>query len=196
MRRRACVDLLALAAAALLACDGQGPRTPAHIVIAPNHPRVPMGGTIQLTATVADADGRAIDGEPVTFQSSDITVLTVSGSGLLTSVGPLGTSVVSAASGGVSAEVEAGVVRPPSSLDVSPTSLDLEPGESVTLSVTVTDEDGDSVPGPGVLFRTSNTAVATVTNFGRVTGGEPGGATISASIGELSREILVAVAAP
>ena len=196
MRRHARVSLLGFAAAVLFACDDEGPRTPADIVIAPNLPRVPMGGTTQLTATVVDADGRAIDGEPVTFASSDASVLTVSGSGLLTSVGPLGTSIVSAASGDVAAEVEASVVVGPSTLYVTPASLELEPGESATLTVIVTDENGDSIPGPGVLFRTSNPAVANVTSFGYVSAGEPGGATITLSIGELNREVPVAVAVP
>ncbi len=48
-------------AAALLGCDDEGPATPADIVVAPNLPRVPMGRTEQLTATVVDARGRAIE---------------------------------------------------------------------------------------------------------------------------------------
>jgi uncharacterized protein YjdB len=196
MRCHASVGLLGVAAAVLLACDDQGPRTPADIVIAPNLPRVALGGTTQLTATVVDADGRAIEGEPVTFASSDLSVLTVSESGLLTSVGPLGTSVVSAVSGDVTAEVEARVVVGPSTLYVSPTSLELESGQSAQLSITVTDENGDSIPGPELLLQTSDPSVAVVTSFGYVTGGEPGAATITITSGEHSREVHVAVSAP
>ena len=198
MRRPACVSLpgVALAAALLLACDDQGPRTPADIVIAPNLPRVPMGGTTQLTATVVDAEGRAIEDEPVTFTSSDISVLTASEDGLLTSVGPLGTSIVSAASGNLLAEVEARVVVGPSSMFVSPTSLQLEPGEIVRLNVTVTDENGDSMPAPELLFRTDNPAVAQVTEDGYVSGRELGAASVTVSSGEHSRDVSVAVSLP
>jgi uncharacterized protein YjdB len=190
------VGLLAVVAAVLLACDDAGPRTPAHIVIAPNLPRVPIGGASQLTVTVVNADGRAIEGEPVTFQSSDVAVLTVSESGLLTSVGPLGASVISAASGDVTAEVEATVVVGPSTLYVSPASLELESGQSASLSITVTDEDGEPIPSAGVLFQTSDPSVADVTTDGRVTGEAPGAATITVSSGEHSRDVLVAVSAP
>ena len=188
---------LLLAPAVLLACGADaGPRTPADIVVAPNLPRVPMGGTSQLTATVVDADGRAIAGEPVTFESSDPAILTVGESGLLTSVGPLGTSIISAASGSVTTEVEAKVVLGPSGIFVTPSSLALHPGDDASLAVTVTDESGDSIPDAEVLWQTSDAAVVVITNYGGVTAGEPGTATITASSGELSREVPVTVSPP
>ena len=129
MRRHARLGLLAVAAM-VLACDDQGPRTPSDVVLTPNLPRVPMGGTLQLTATVVDAEGRAVEGEPVTFASSDLSVLTVGEGGLLTSVGPLGTSAVSAASGDLTTQVEAEVVIGPSALYVTPASFSLLPMNS------------------------------------------------------------------
>ena len=155
-----------------------------------------MGGTRQLTATVVDAEGRAIAGEPVTFESSDPSVLTVGESGLLTSAGPLGSSIISAASGSVTTEVEAQVVLGPSAIFVAPASLALHPGEGALLNVTVTDESGDSIPDAEVLWQTSDAAVVAVTASGGVTAGEPGTATITASSGELSREVPVTVSAP
>lgn len=190
------VGRLAVAVAVLLACGDEGPRTPADIVLAPNLPRVPMGGTQQLTATVVDDEGRAVEGEPVTFTSSDLSVLTVTGEGLLTSVGPLGTSIVSAAAGELTAQVEARVVIGPSTLYVIPSSLELAPEESSVLNWTVTDENGDSIPEPQVLFQTSNSSVASVTAAGSVRGGEPGTATITVTSGDDVREIPVTVSAP
>jgi hypothetical protein len=47
---------LLLAPAVLLACgDGLGPNDPAAIIITPEEPRVVIGQTLQLTATVVDA---------------------------------------------------------------------------------------------------------------------------------------------
>jgi uncharacterized protein YjdB len=155
-----------------------------------------MGGTEQLTATVVDSEGRAIAGEPVTFESSDPSVLTVGESGLLTSAGPLGSSIISAASGSVATEVEAKVVLGPSAIFVVPSSLALHPGEDASFDVTVTDASGDSIPDADVLWQTSDAAVVTVTAFGGVTAGDPGTATITASSGELSREVPVTVSAP
>jgi hypothetical protein len=196
MRRHACVGLLAVAAAMLLACDDQGPRTPADLVVAPNQPRVPVGGSTRLIVTVVDADGREIVGEPATFESSDSSILTVSRSGILTSVGPLGISLVTVASGDLSTEVEARVVVGPSSLYVSPSYLELVTGEVAALSVTVTDEYGDSIPAPDVRFRTSFPAVAEVTADGHVVGGEPGGTTIDITSGEETRWVQVSVSTP
>ena len=194
MRRHARLGLLAVAAM-VLACDDQGPRTPSDVVLTPNLPRVPMGGTLQLTATVVDAEGRAVEGEPVTFASSDLSVLTVGDGGLLTSVGPLGTSAVSAASGDLTTQVEAEVVIGPSALYVTPASFSLLPDEFAVLNWTVTDENGDSIPQPLVLFQTSDPLVVDVSDGGSVRAGEPGTATITVTSGDDSREIPVTVSA-
>jgi uncharacterized protein YjdB len=155
-----------------------------------------MGGSRQLTATVIDDQGRAIPGEPVAFESLDESVLTVDGSGLLTSVGPLGSSIISAASGSVIAQVEAKVVLAQSAIVVTPAALALEPGEEASLDVTVTDEHSDSIPNAQVLWQTSDAAVVVVNEIGDVTAGEPGTATITASSGALSLEVPVTVSAP
>jgi len=177
----------------LVACDDQGPRTPADIVVTPNVARVPMGGTLQLTATVVDADGRAIDGETVTFESAEPDVVTVSDAGLLTSVGSLDTVTVTAISGDLAAEVEAQVVPPPSSLTVSPTSLRLAVGEYVQLYIIVTDENGDSIPDAEVVLETDNPAVAWVSVDGGVMGQRSGLATVYVTSGDYRRDVAVAV---
>ena len=180
-------------AAALLGCDDEGPATPADIVIAPNLPRVAMGGTAQLTATVVDADGRAIEGYPVTFRSSDVSVLTVSPDGLLHSAGPLGTSIISVTAGDVTAEVEATVVPGPSTLLVIPDMLDLVVGGQEFLSVTVTDENGDIVQQPELVYRTDNPEVAQVSIDGYVTALHEGMAMIGVSSAGLSAEVEIHV---
>jgi uncharacterized protein YjdB len=163
MRRLASVGLLGVAAAVLLACgDDLGPRIPAAILVTPEAPRVPLAGTLQLAATVVDASGREITGHTVTFQSSDTTVLTVDDSGLLTSVGGTGSSLISAVSGDITAEVEAAVALPPSAIVVSPRSLELDTGQEAGLAFTVTDENGEPVPGAQVAFQGSDPAIVRV----------------------------------
>jgi hypothetical protein len=180
-------------AAALVACDDQGPAAPADIVIAPNLPRVPMGGTEQLTATVVDADGRAIERYPVTFRSSDAAVLTVSPGGLLRSVGPLGSSIISVTAADVTAEVEATVVPGPSTLLVTPDMLDLVVGGQEFLEVTVTDENGNVVRQPELVYRTDNPEVAQVSLEGYVTALHQGMAMITVSSGGLIGRVEVHV---
>jgi uncharacterized protein YjdB len=186
-------SLILLTPVLLVACDDQGPRTPADLVVTPNMPQVPMGGTRQLTATVVDADGRAIDGEAVTFESAEPDVVMVSDGGLLTSVGSLDTVTITATSGDLAAEVEAEVVPPPSSLVVSPSSLRLAVGEAVQLYIIVTDEHGDSIPDAELVLETDNAAVASVSVDGVVRGMRSGLATVYVISGEHRRDIAVAV---
>ena len=193
MRRSLLLVPVLLAPALLPACDDQGPGAPAAIVITPNAPRVPAGATRQLTATVVDDDGRAIPGEPMAFESSEPDLVTVSEAGLLTSVGGLGTATIIAASGDLTAEVEAEVVPPPSSLYVSPTSLRLAVGEAVQLYIIVTDENGDSIPNAELAVHTDNPDVAAVTVDGWVTGNHSGLTLVAITSGEHRREVSVAV---
>jgi uncharacterized protein YjdB len=183
-----------LLSAVLLACgDDAGPSTPAEIVITPNRPHVPMGETLQLTVTVVDENGRAVEGESVAFASSDGAILTVDEEGLLTSVGGTGTSVITATSGSLEAEVEAQVVLTPLTMAVSPASLALEAGAEGRLHVTVTDENADSIPDAAILFATTDAFVASVNTVGAVTGGAPGTATITITSGDYVREVPVTV---
>jgi uncharacterized protein YjdB len=180
----------------LAACGGdQGPHTPAAIVLTPNAPRVPAGGTLQLTAAVVDDEGRALPDEPIVFESSEPTVVTVSDEGLLTSVGPLGSATITAGSGAFTAEVEADVVPPPSSLFVSPLSLTLPVNETFQLYIIVTDEHGDSIPDAELAVHTDNTAVISVGVDGNVWAKESGLATITVVNGDRRRDVHVTVTA-
>ena len=199
MRRHTCGVLLGVAAAVLVACgDDLGPRVPAAIALTPEAPQVPVAGTLQLAATVVDASGHEIPGSTVSFQSSDTTVLTVNDAGLLTSVGGSGSSLITAASGDLTAQVEAEVVLPPSAIVVGVGSLELDTGEGQFLGFTVTDENGESVPGARVTFQSSNPTIASVeavdwTDALIVTGHGTGSATVTLTRGELTAEVPVTV---
>ncbi|HMG70160.1 MAG TPA: Ig-like domain-containing protein, partial [Gemmatimonadaceae bacterium] len=96
---------LAILGGALLtaSCGGGGtePRTPGSISIAPsNPPPMAAGSTIQLSATVLDTKGLQMSGQVVTF-STIATIVTVSGQGQVTSVGPVGNAIITAAVGSV-----------------------------------------------------------------------------------------------
>lgn len=78
----------------MLACgDSQGPdnpvvERPAAVVIGGlPHASLLAGGSVQLTGTVVSASGSVLMGIPLTWQSSDPEVATVSGSGLVTAGG-------------------------------------------------------------------------------------------------------------
>jgi YVTN family beta-propeller protein len=78
--------------------DGTGPGVAAGIVISPNAPWIRVGASVQLTATVVDSNGRPIVGRPVTFFSTDYSIIAVTPDGLASAVGPLGSAFVVARS--------------------------------------------------------------------------------------------------
>jgi uncharacterized protein YjdB len=182
-RRSWCVRVL-LVPVLLAGCSGGedevGPRVPASIVVVPNEPKVPLGGTTQLTATVVDAAGRAIPDQPLTFVSGSPEVITVSARGLLTAVGSVGSSHIEVASGQLTGSVEAAAVLPPSAIVVEPRTLELQLGQIVSLGVVVTNELSQVVFVP-VTFATSNPTIASVDQSGSVTGVHNGTAKIVVS---------------
>jgi YVTN family beta-propeller protein len=193
-----CARLLALSALLpLVACgsDSVEPRRiPAAIVIIPNAPRVAQKATKQLTATVVDAAGREIDGETVAFASSDTTLITVSTTGLLVSVGPLGTATITVSDGELTGTVDAEVTLVPSSVTVTPNPIVLQRGLSQLLSAVVSDANGDPVAGAPLTFTSSDPTLVTVTDFGLVTSvGGDGSATITVTSNALSAAIPVSI---
>jgi len=69
------------------------------IVIAPTNPRILVGETIQLTATVLDADNRVITGMTITWSSSNTNRATVDNTGLVRGISD-GNVNISASAGG------------------------------------------------------------------------------------------------
>ena len=138
-------------------------------------------------------DGRVLEDEPVTFESAEPEVVTVSDAGLLTSVGSLDTVTITASSGGLTTEIEALVVPPPSSLVVVPRTLRLAAGEFAQLYIVVTDENGDSIPTPDLVLGIDNTEVASVSVDGSVVAGQSGLTTIFVTSGEHRVDIPVTV---
>ena len=194
-----CARLLVLAAAALsIVSCGSEPmeprRVPAAIVILPNAPSLPQKSTKQLTATVVDAAGREITDETVTYESSDTTVLTVSSSGLLLSIGPIGTATITVRDGELTGTVDAVVTLLPNTITVSPNPVALQTGFSLQLSVIVTDANGDPIVDPPLGFTSSNPGLVTVTEYGYLTSvGGNGAATITVVSGTLSTPVPVTV---
>ncbi|HEX6925877.1 MAG TPA: Ig-like domain-containing protein [Longimicrobiaceae bacterium] len=82
------------------------------------------------------------------------------------------------------------------SVEVSPASAELEVGETLQLTAVVRDGAGQELPDQTVTWSSSNAAVATVTNTGRVTAVGSGSATITAAAGGISDRVTVAVIEP
>ena len=138
-----------------------------------------VGGTQQLSAAARDAKGAALTGRPVTWSSSNPSVATVSGTGLVTAVGA-GSATLTARVEGVEGSVTVTVAPLPAALtavSVSPNRVTLSAGQTRELVSTVAQPTG--APSATVTFGTTAPTVATVSPDGVMTAVAPGTATLT-----------------
>lgn len=186
-RRLAAATLGAgLIAGALFVACSEGTSTgenllAASVVVEPATAVVDVGGTLQLTATVKDASGNVLD-VPVTFSSQNQAIATVSATGLVTGVALGEASITAAAAGGVSGAAAITVQTAVASIDLAPTTSVISVGDTVQLTATPKDAAGQAIDRP-VTWSSSNPAVATVDEGGRVAGIGVGSVEITAAAG-------------
>jgi len=173
------------------------PAPVASVSVSPATASVPVGQTVQLTATPQDASGNPLSGRVITWSSSSTTVATVSGSGLVTARAA-GSATITATSEGQSgtAAITVPAPAPVASVSVSPASATLQIGQTVQLTATPKDANGNPLTGRTITWGSSNTAVATVTGSGLVTGVVAGSATITATSEGQSGTAAITVPAP
>ena len=152
-----------------------------------------LGETLQLVASVQDANGRAVEDAAITWSSSDEGVATVSSQGLVTAVSN-GTVTITARSGSASATVAVTVMQSAGSIVIEPSSAMLMSlGETVQLSASVLDANGQAVEEAAVTWSSSDEGVATVNSQGLVTAVSNGTATITARSGSASATAAITV---
>lgn len=148
--------MLATLACTLLAfgCD-RGPTEltsePLSLEIAPSAIALAVGQEFQLEAIVRDSTGEIMTEESVSWSSSDVTVATVSSTGLVVGISE-GTASVFAdldfrgrgnAYGRLRRTATVSIGSPePASIDITPSSIQVTYGESTTFSVEVRDATG------------------------------------------------------
>jgi len=157
----------------------------AAVTVSPTAASVPVGQTVQLTATPRDANGNALSGRTITWSSSNTTIATVSTSGLVTGK-VAGSATITATSEGQSGTAAITVPAPPppvpvASVAVTPATASVNEGKTVQLTATPKDANGGTLSGRTVTWTSSNTTVATVSASGLVTGKVAGSATITAT---------------
>ncbi|MBO4340872.1 MAG: leucine-rich repeat protein [Bacteroidales bacterium] len=149
-----------------------------------------IGETTQLKATVLPSNA---SDKTVTWASSKQSVATVSDNGLVTAVAE-GTSTITASAGGKSAtcsiQVSKKVVEV-SSVELDKTAVELVEGEIITLVATVKPDDATDKT---VSWNSTDTAVASVVENGKVTAIKEGKATITAKAGGKQASCLITVA--
>src|SRR5882724_4559724 len=155
----------------------------ASVAVSPTPASVPVGQTVQLTATPKDANGNALSGRTVTWSSNNTSVGTVNPSGLVTGV-VAGSTTITATSEGQSGTAAVTVTAGPlpvASVTVSPAPASVPVGQAVQLTATTKDANGNTLTGRTVTWASSNTSVGTVNGSGLVTGVVTGSTTITAT---------------
>ena len=142
---------------------------------------VRAGGTVTLAATPTGVDGNPVEGGPIVWSSSNVTIATVSSSGVVNALSP-GEARIAASAMGKSATATVTVsAREVASVVVSPSTISMRVGVSAPLQVQTLDADGSVLTGRAISWASSNSAVATVSAQGTVTGVSAGAATITAT---------------
>ncbi len=168
----------------------------AAVTVSPPTSTLAIGGTQQLTASAVDAAGLPLTGRPVTWSSSNATVATVSAQGLVTAVAA-GTATVTATVEGRMATAAITVNPPPvATVAVAPSSANLVVNAVQQFTASTFGTDGSVLTGRPVTWSSTNTAVATVSAAGLVTGVAQGSATIVATVEGKTGTAAVLVTAP
>jgi uncharacterized protein YjdB len=152
----------------------------ASVRLQPDRADVTVGETVQLSAAALDGNGAVMSDRTIAWTTSNPGVAAVNGSGLVTGIAS-GTASITAASEGKSSSATVTVSQVVARVDVSPTSVSLEAGQTRQLVATPRDPRGDVVIGRAVVWTSDNPAVATV-NDGFVTTSKTGVATITATV--------------
>ena len=155
-----------------------------------------FGDTVRLTAEVRDQNGQVMTGLVIAWSSSDGAVATVSESGLVTATGNGGTTITARA--GSASGTAAVIVRQlPAAVAVAPESLTLRsPGDTATVTATVTDSNGHAIETPEVMWASADASVALVDENGLVVAVSEGVTEVTALAGGLTAGVAVTVESP
>jgi serine/threonine protein kinase/uncharacterized protein YjdB len=173
------------------------------IVTTPAAAALAVGERTTLSAAIYGEGGVALD-LPVTWETSDASVATVSPTGEV-EARAAGTAHVTARASAASATVVVTVTRPPpvtpagrgpvavARLMLAPQSLTLPVGTAAQLVATVLDGSGRALGDRSITWASTDTVVATVTPGGQVNARGPGTARISAASEGQTAESLITV---
>ncbi len=140
--------------------------TVASVAISASGNSIQSRGNLQLTIAVKNGRGQDLSGQTITYASSATSVATVSATGLVTSVGPTGTTNITASVGSVTSApfvltVTPGPVASLTAVTGVPASAQF--GSTNPISVKATDAAGNAVPGAAVYFALTSTIGGSVT---------------------------------
>ena len=149
--------------------------------VTPSPATVMVGNAIQLSATPKNVNGQPLTGRTVTWSSGAPALASVSSVGVVMGLAP-GNAIIIATVDGKQGSAQVTVRQVPvASVTVAPPSASTQVGQSVSLTATTLDANGNLLTGRIVGWSSSDSTVAAVTSSGVVTGVAPGTAMITAT---------------
>jgi len=134
--------------------------------------------TLQLTATAQDSAGHTLGDRTLTWSSSDATIATVNGNGLVSALAP-GSATISATTEGKTGTTRLTVTPAAiATIDVAPSISIIPEGSTKQLTATVKDAAGRVLTGRTLTWTSSDVTSVTVSSSGLVTAVAPGIANI------------------
>ncbi len=173
MKRQFLIRSFRLAfAVTLLSCsESTAPDTTvATVSVSVPRPMVRVGESIQATAKALNAGGSELSVTNVTWTSSDVTIATISATGLVTALAPGDVTLQATTDGKVGAASLKITIVPVSSITISSASSTVSVGQIITLSAIAKDSAGNVLSGRSITWTTSDQSRAIVSQSGIVVG--------------------------
>ena len=166
---------------------------PDSIVVSPSTLELAsLGEAAQLSATVLDKKGHRVRDALVEWHVSDPTVITVAQNGFVVSVRN-GATIVTATAGNALSEVDVTVAQVATSIEVNAPRRSLIVSQSVRLTVSAVDANGQDLESVAVTWSSDDESVAVVDQEGLVKGEGVGIAVITAATRSVSDSVTIDV---
>jgi uncharacterized protein YjdB len=164
------------------------------ISVSPSSVNLDEGDTQQLTVKARYSDGSSkTKTSSASYSSNNTNVATVSSSGMITAKNA-GSATVTVRYGGYTRYVSVNVDPVLTSISVSPSSVNLDEGDTQQLTVKARYSDGSSkTKTSSASYSSNNTNVATVSSSGMITAKNAGSATVTVRYGGYTRYVSVNV---
>ena len=165
------------------------------ISVTPNPATLNQKTTLQLQAQVVDAVGTPIPGSTINYAPANPSLISVSPTGLVTSLGPAGTTNLTLSTPTLNRTISVVVNQVASDLRVAPSSIRIGRNGKAQLVATVVDAVGTAMPSGSITWTSNDQSIVTVSSTGVVTAVGPlGSTTITVKTGTFTRTVAVEVA--
>jgi uncharacterized protein YjdB len=179
------------------ASSNTGGAAVASVAVSLNSPSLVAGQSTQANATLKDASGNVLSGRSIVWTTSDATVASVNGTGLVTAL-KAGTVTIRATSENVTGTASLSISTPTVTVATVTLSVasSISVGQTAQASVTLKDDAGNVLTGRTIAYVSSDAGIASISPTGLVTGLTGGSVTITASSEGKSASAVVSVVAP